>query len=280
MKRIIRVFPRRTKATPTDALAVIGRGPELYDEADEVHVSVAFTWDIPLAEKLAREWKAVAPVQIGGPALGLPGGAFTPGMYMKRPYVVTSRGCPNACWFCQVWRREGRVVRELPIQDGTNICDDNLLACSEQHIRSVFAMLRRQKGRREFTGGLEARLLQPWHVAELRSLHPKQLFFAYDTPDDYPPLMRAGEMLLAGGFTTASHTLRCYVLCGYCGDTIGDAVAQRPWRTVGGVCRGAVSKTLGASGDHPHSAPTQPTNGGGIGLTPFQRGRKSAPRKQ
>ena len=43
MKRVIRVFPRRTKATPTDNLAAINRIPDLLDYADEVHVSVAFT---------------------------------------------------------------------------------------------------------------------------------------------------------------------------------------------------------------------------------------------
>jgi hypothetical protein len=53
--RVIRVFPRRTKATPTDPLAVT-RGPELLDEADEIHVSVTFSWDRAIAERLAEEW--------------------------------------------------------------------------------------------------------------------------------------------------------------------------------------------------------------------------------
>lgn len=67
-RRIIRVFPRRTSATPDDALAVVNRPPELFDVADEVHVSVAFSWDIPAAEKLAEAWRFVAPVSMGGPA--------------------------------------------------------------------------------------------------------------------------------------------------------------------------------------------------------------------
>lgn len=60
--RLIRVFPRRTKATPTDALARFGP-PDLFDEADEVHVSVTFTWDKPKAEQLADQWAHVAPVK-------------------------------------------------------------------------------------------------------------------------------------------------------------------------------------------------------------------------
>lgn len=219
MKRIIRVFPRRTRATPVDDLAVVGREPELFDQADEVHVSVTFTWDLPFAEKLAKAWSHVAPVSIGGPATGTRGEAFVPGMYVRHGYTVTSRGCPNRCWFCSVWKREGNVVRELPISDGWNILDDNLLACSETHIRAVFAMLAKQKEKPQFTGGLEAKILKPWHCEALKTLRPSQLFFAYDTADDLDPLREAGKMLHNAGFATQAHTLRCYVLCGWPADT-------------------------------------------------------------
>ena len=62
--RIIRVFPRRTKATPNDALAYVGP-PDLFAEADEVHVSVTFTYDKAIAEQLAEQWRWVAPVKLG-----------------------------------------------------------------------------------------------------------------------------------------------------------------------------------------------------------------------
>ena len=42
--RLIRVFPRRTKATPNDALAYFGP-PDRFAEADEVHVDCTFTYD-------------------------------------------------------------------------------------------------------------------------------------------------------------------------------------------------------------------------------------------
>jgi hypothetical protein len=230
--RIIRVFPRKTAATPDDDLVRIGTPPGLFDEADEVHVSVAFTWDLPLAEKLSAAWSCVAPVTIGGPATGERGGDFVPGRYVKNGYVLTSRGCPNSCWFCSVPKREG-TIRELPITGGWNVLDDNLLACSEDHQRAVFAMLAGQKrnGRVQFTGGLEAKRLEQWHVDALRALKPKQVFFANDTPDDLEPLQRAGQMMLASGFTTASHVLRAYVLCGWPADTI-EAAAKRMQQTL------------------------------------------------
>lgn len=222
--RILRVFPRRTKATPEDLYARVGE-PDLFTEIlepEEINISVAFTWDLAEAERLTQCWEKVAPTTIGGPATGMPGGDFEPGMYLRPGYVITSRGCPNRCWFCSVWRREGGV-RELPIRDGWNVLDDNLLACSEPHIRAVFAMLKRQPQRIEFTGGLEAARLTDWHIDLLVDIKPKQMFFAYDTPDDYEPLVEAGKKLLVAGFTTASHALRCYVLIGHPGDTFSAA---------------------------------------------------------
>jgi hypothetical protein len=219
--RLAKVFPRRTNATPTDELAFVG-GPTLWAEADAVHISVTFSWDLPVAERLAKEWSHVAPVEIGGPATGQRGEEFEPGRYLKEGYVITSRGCPNRCWFCSVPKREGGL-RELPVRDGWNVLDDNLLACSDNHVREVFQMLERQERSPEFTGGLEAARLQPWHVQALREIHPKQLFFAYDGPEDRDPLYAAGEQLIKAGFTTASHVLRAYVLIGYPGDIIAGA---------------------------------------------------------
>jgi hypothetical protein len=124
------------------------------------------------------------------------------------------------CWFCSVWQREPRLL-ELEIFDGTNILDDNLLACSERHIRAVFAMLKVQHGPKQFTGGLEANRLLPWHVNLLADLRPAQMFFALDTPDDEEPLRTASKMLRQAGFTR--NAMRCYVLIGYPRDTIQQA---------------------------------------------------------
>jgi hypothetical protein len=224
MPVIARVFPRRTNATPTDGLSFIGPPPRLaLPEIDEVHISVTFTYDMRQAEWLEKQWRVVGvPVKVGGPALDDPGGMFTPGMYVKKGYTITSRGCNNHCWFCTVPKREG-PLREIPITDGYNIIDSNLLQCSETHIREVFSMLQRQGRQPKFTGGLEARILKPWHCELLRAVSPAQMYFAYDTPDDYEPLIEAGKMLRASGFTTASHTLCCYVLIGYPNDTMGKA---------------------------------------------------------
>lgn len=223
--RLARVFPRRTKATPDDPLAFVGLPPRGV-EADAVHVSVTFTWDKPRAEELAEHWQHIAPVTIGGVAYGDPGAEFVPGKYIKQGYTFTSRGCPRRCWFCSVWKRDPQP-RLLPIQDGWNVLDDNLLACPRPHVEAVFAMLRRQKGRVEFTGGLEALALQDYQVDLLASLTPRpNCFFAYDPGDDFETLRSAATRLLAAGFTRVSHRLRCYVLIGQPKDTLDRAEAR------------------------------------------------------
>lgn len=98
--RLIRVFPRKTKATPDDDLAYFG---------------------------------PPAPVKVGGVAYGDRGEDFIPGRYIKPGYVFTSRGCPRRCWFCSVWKRDPEP-RLLPIIDGWNVLDDNLLACPRGHM--------------------------------------------------------------------------------------------------------------------------------------------------
>jgi hypothetical protein len=226
--RLLRVFPRVTKATPDDADARYGF-PDLLDEADKIHVSVTFSYDKAKAEQLAEAWRWVAPTEIGGVAYGDDSLEFIPGRYIKPGYTITSRGCPRRCWFCGVWKK-WPTVNVLPIVDGWNILDDNLLAAPRDHVEAVFAMLRRQQspvGRVEFTGGLEARALEDYQVDLLASLKPRpNMFFAYDPGDPFETLESAARRLLAAGFTRGSHRLRCYVMIGYPKDTFEAATAR------------------------------------------------------
>jgi hypothetical protein len=107
--RLIRVFPRKTKATPDDELAYFGP-PDLFAQADEVHVSVAFTYDKAKAEALAEAWRYVAPVKVGGVAYGDPGQDFIPGRYIKPGYVFTSRGCPAVLVLLGLEARSGSAA--------------------------------------------------------------------------------------------------------------------------------------------------------------------------
>lgn len=214
--RIARVFPRRTNVTPDDELVFTGT-PELFmPEIDEVHISQTFTYDAKRVDWLYHQWEQVGvPVHVGGPAFGMPSGEFVPGRYMKQGHVITSRGCNNRCWFCDVPKREGDI-RELPIVDGYILHDDNILQCSEDHIRAVFAMLKRQPERPRLQA-IEAKLLMPWHCELFADAKVSHLYCAYDTEDDYEPLVDAGKLLHEYGMNY--HQMFCYVLIGYPDDT-------------------------------------------------------------
>jgi len=205
--------------TPDDELAFVGEPPLLRPEADEVHISVTFSWDRPEAERLAEAWSAFYPdVKIGGPAYKDPGGEFLFGMYLKTGVTITSRGCPNHCPFCYVPVREG-PLRCLPISLGHIVQDNNLLACPWDHICCVFDMLREQKRAAVFSGGIEAQRVGPAFAELLKTIRVKGVWLAYDQPEQLRYLRRACELLSF----LPRRKLRCYVLIGFGKDTIEKA---------------------------------------------------------
>ena len=227
--KILRVFPSKTTCTPRGPMVRLGFPlPGDPPDCDEVHISVTFTWDKIKASILYDAWSAVHPcVKIGGPAYDDRGGEFTPGLYMAKGNVITHRGCPNNCWFCSVPKREGGL-RELQIHDGWKVHDSNILACSEEHFRAVCEMLKRQEKRPIFVGGLEAKILQDWHIELLQEVKAQRMYFAYDTPDDHEPLVEAGMRLKRAGV----QGLYAYVLVGYPKDTfeLAEARLRQTWR--------------------------------------------------
>ncbi len=218
---MIRVFPYANKWTPTDELAFVGEPPLFRpgNETTPVRISVTFTWHKTEAERLSNAWRQYyRDVQVGGPAYDDPGGEFVPGRFLKEGCVITSRGCPKKCGWCVVPRREG-AVRELEIHDGWIVQDNNLLATSERHIRSVFEMLKRQNRRIYFNGGLDKHFLKPWHRELFDSIPLGELWFACDTALDLPWLERASGIL--DGIPLRKR--RCYTMIGYDGESISDA---------------------------------------------------------
>lgn len=180
-EKIIRVFPSRTNLTPTDDYCFFDSPGLFIPPHDEVHICCVFTWDIPKAEKLWGDWRTITgkPVFLGGPAVDDPRDSdadadFIPGMYVKHGVTFTSRGCPNDCSFCLVPKREGKL-REIEIKLGNIINDNNFLACSKEHRRKVYDMLKNQKAI-EFKGGLEAERLTEVNGNDLRDYGPDQRF--------------------------------------------------------------------------------------------------------
>jgi hypothetical protein len=223
-ERVIRVFPVRNKWTPEDPMAFVGEPPLFRpeDRKTPVRVSCTFTWHKDRAEHLGASWRRFYDdVQIGGPAYGDRGGEFTPGRFLKIGCTITSRGCPKRCGWCVVPKNEGEL-RELQIKPGWIVQDNNLLACSERHIRAVFAMLRAQRRRIYFNGGLDKHFLKPWHREMFDSISIGELWFACDQAGDLLHLEKAARIL--EGIPLRKR--RCYTMIGYAGESLTDAAGR------------------------------------------------------
>ena len=219
---IIRVFPRRTSMTPTDTFAFVGDPPLWRLDADRVNVSCTFTWDIEEAYRLQEAWSLYYDdVKIGGPAITGSRDGFIPGMYVKEGVTFTSRGCDRRCPWCLVPAWEGRL-RLLDIQSGWIVNDNNLLACPREHQEAVFEMLRGQKKRVSFPGGLDARLVDDWVAGQLQSLSIEQVFLAADTEKALGPL---GDAVKKLSFLNRRQ-LRCYVLIAFNEETVSEATKR------------------------------------------------------
>lgn len=233
--RLLRVFPqwdrrhpwRSSKWRPHDALTAVGDPTLFRPEADEIHISCVFSWDIPEGKRLVEAWGQFYPeVLLGGPALGSEANGFTPGMYIKPGVTFTSRGCDHRCPWCLVPRREGQL-RLLEPAPGHIVQDNNLLQTGRGHMTKVFAMLKTQPRAAQFSGGLEALLVDDWVAEELRGLRIGQVFLACDTDGAEKPLARALKRL---SFLPRDK-LRCYVLLAYGGETMEKGLARlkRVW---------------------------------------------------
>jgi hypothetical protein len=207
---MIRVFPKRTKWTPDDPMAFVGEPPLFRPDPQPVYISVTFTWDIDEGKRLQRAWSDFYDdVKIGGPAFGDPGDDFVPGMFLKKGVTITSRGCPKACNYCFVSKREGGI-RELSIKPGHIIQDNNLLACSTGHVIMVFQMLHDVNKPAIFSGGLDIDYLKPFHVDMMKAIKIDELWFAADSPNSLKSLAKASELLK----DFPAYKKRCYVLIG------------------------------------------------------------------
>ncbi|MAH47005.1 hypothetical protein CMI37_14355 [Candidatus Pacearchaeota archaeon] len=221
-RHAIRVFPRRTSYTPWDAMAFVGDPPLIRPEAEEVHVSVSFTWDIEEGYRLQQAWSQYySKVLLGGPAMGSPSEDFVAGRYVKEGVTFTTRGCNLKCPWCLVPQREG-MLQLRPIVPGWIVQDNNLLQAPRAHLDAVFEMLDRQLRAAIFAGGLQASLVDDWFANRLQGMRVESVFMAADTRPALKSLAKAVEKLAFLG----RRKLRCYVLIGFNGESPSEASAR------------------------------------------------------
>jgi hypothetical protein len=202
-------------------MVFIGDPPLFLPVADEVHISVTFTWDIDEGRRLVEAWGQLYPVvKIGGPAMGDKPDGFTPGLYLKQGVTFTTRGCNNHCPWCLVPEREGGLVEISDFAPGWIIQDNNVLQSSHKHLERIGQMLEvvRKQTRHYavFSGGLDARLVNDWVAEWLSNIKIKEVFLAADTVAALGPLEKAIKKL---SFLDR-RKLRVYTMLAYGGESI------------------------------------------------------------
>jgi hypothetical protein len=162
-------------------------------------------------------------VLIGGPAANLNPGFFDSVAHYEPLYndavakhnpnaTFTSRGCIRQCKFCAVPKTEGRLVELADWPVRPTICDNNLLACSQQHFDNVIDKLKPLKGI-DFNQGLDARLLTKHHAERIAELDLKMVRLAWDHIKLENQFNAAWQILRDAGIPKSK--ISVYVLIGY-----------------------------------------------------------------
>jgi hypothetical protein len=125
---------------PTSAAGWV-KGVASWCENDVAFISVAFTWRLDEARRLAEDYRELGfRVRIGGPGVFTRkafladvaeiGGEAPDAIARHHPHATrASYGCPVGCWFCIVPKMDGKAFRLLPdFPVRPILCDDNLSA--------------------------------------------------------------------------------------------------------------------------------------------------------
>ena len=111
-----------------------------------------------------------------------------PELTKETAYGFLTRGCPRACDFCHVAKKEGRCsvkVADLSEfwrgQRNINLMDPNILACRDRW--DLLEQLAASRAYVDFNQGLDIRLADQDVATILGEMRIKRLHFAWDNPD-------------------------------------------------------------------------------------------------
>lgn len=123
-------------------------------------------------------------------------------------YTFTSRGCPNKCSYCAVWRIEPQTWLNprwrdhiLPSKPCAMISDNNLSSTPDDHLFSVLDYLTATGKKVVFDNGFDAKHITDSMAARLSRLKYTRtgMRLAFDRIDEDEVFHRAVEKLIAAG---------------------------------------------------------------------------------
>lgn len=132
------------------------KGVAHWRDGETAFISVAFTWRLPEARRVAEYYRAigVTRVRIGGPGVFTQrkyvadfaevGGEIPDAIARHNPSATrASYGCPVGGWFCIVPKMDGKTFRLLPdFPVRPILCDDNLSALPADYQDYIVARYR------------------------------------------------------------------------------------------------------------------------------------------
>ena len=205
------------------------KGPVSWVDNQTMFVSVPFTWNLPAVRgMLSQTWFGVDSCCVGGPAVEL-----MPDYFKDMPWVDvghscqgvlqrsnrnatrTTTGCPNRCSFCAVPKIEGDFKELDDWPDLPILCDNNLLAATQEHFDKVCDRLEKHEWC-DFNQGLDAELMTDYHAERLSRLPEAIIRMSLDKEQDCGAWEGARQLLKKHG--VPNRRIRTYVLCGHLSD--------------------------------------------------------------
>lgn len=134
-------------------------------------------------------------------------------------YGFLTRGCPRACPFCIVARKEGRKsVRVSDLsewwsgQKEIKLLDPNTLACRD-HL-DLLKQLSESGAWVDFTQGVDARMLTEENILALNAVKTKMIHFAWDLMPQSDAVLKGLDIYKKHGKLDERHT-RVYVIVNF-----------------------------------------------------------------
>jgi hypothetical protein len=192
-------------------------------ENDTVYISVAFSWRLPDAHKLAQLFTdAGRKVRAGGPGLFARGdymadvaelGGSVDALSRHNPNAtIASRGCPVGCYFCIVPKMEGKEFTLLPdFTPRPILCDNNVSALPVEYQKYIIEKYQKSGVvLKDINSGFEPKTFDADTYQRWKTINHGPWRFGYDETKEEPEVYRMTQTLK----TVKASKKRAYVLIG------------------------------------------------------------------